>query len=344
MEDKRDVFKLSFLKKLYCERLEQLGHPYTAELHSTRFKEHLLKLMPSWSIHSEGRQIFFSHKKTISAALAKEAETAEIGDNDARKIIEVGLMMRKYTLKKQGPFTGTFSAKCLSESVAYPLLVLVDTMLEGTTAIQREECTDQSDADITARLKVAYTLSQLICSKLVKRTAASTSTLVCQCRERQAPFPLYFGLKLHAEGHQKNLIKTFHNMGLCVSYDRIMEVRTELALSVSERYEADEVVIPSNMKFNVFTTVDVDNHDVTKSCNLSRDEFHGTSITMTNHLSKKNMGDERHAIRIDGDSNKKPKLPDHYTIVHPAEINNNDKYQLEPSMQGLAKIIYTVQK
>ena len=148
--------------------------------------------------------------------------------------------------------------------------------------------------------------------------------------KRETPFPLYVGLKLHAETRLRNVVVKFHTLGLCVSYNRILDVRKKLALSVCQRYENDGVVIPSNMKLNVFTTADVDNHDVKKSCNLSRDEFHGTSITMTNHLSQENMGAERPHITFDDDINinNHVKLPDHYAVVHPVDLNND--YVLTP--------------
>ena len=111
-------------------------------------------------------------------------------------------------------------------------------------------------------------------------------------------------------------------------------MRKNLARSVCKRYDTDGVVIPSNMRLKVFTTADVDNHDVKKTCNLSRDEFHGTSITMTNHLSEENMGEERLPITFDNDIDGKTlvKLPDHYSVVHPVELN---VYYLTPEQGSL---------
>ena len=89
----------------------------------------------------------------------------------------------------------------------------------------------------------------------------------------------------------------------------------KLALITCKQYEDDKVVVPTN----VLTTADVDNHDVKKSCNFSWDEFHGTSITMTNHLSHDDMGDERFPITFDDgiDMTAQVVLPNHYGVVHP---------------------------
>ena len=93
------------------------------------------------------------------------------------------------------------------------------------------------------------------------------------------------GLKLHASARQKGTINTFHGMGMSVSYDRVMEVRKGLAISVSQRFAEDGVVLPSNIKRGVFTTGAVDNIDES-----GRTELHGTAISLTNHSLMKTHG------------------------------------------------------
>ena len=322
MEENQAIYKLTTLRMLIREKLEDMGRPCVEEWqpHMTRFKDHLLELLPDWSSHKQGKNTFLSHKDTVSSSVAKAAMDAEIGDDEARKIVEVGLLMRKYILMTQGPFHGQFSSKCLSEPVATPLLTLIDVMLEGTASINAKQ---DDDVECAGRVKVACVLAQLICSNSTKRGRKEKTAVLYQSRDRETPFPLYVGLKLHTEGRLKIMIISLHKLGMCVSYDRIMEVRKKLALSVCHRYETDGVVIPSNMLLNIFTTLDVDNHDVSKSCNLSRDEFHGTSITFTNHLTRDDMGMERQTITFDAGvpENMKVKVPDHFLVVHPADIN-----------------------
>jgi len=74
-------------------------------------------------------------------------------------------------------------------------------------------------------------------------------------------------------------------MGMAVSYDRVMEVRKGLAISVSKRFAEDGVVLPSNIKRRVFTTAAVDNIDES-----GRTELHGTAISLTNHITHENTG------------------------------------------------------
>ena len=78
------------------------------------------------------------------------------------------------------------------------------------------------------------------------------------------------------------------------------------------------------MRKNVFTPTDLDNIDQHKISNLSKDEFHGTLITVTNHLSRENLGERKENISFtDLNIVSKPELPASYSVVPPAELNVN---------------------
>ena len=90
----------------------------------------------------------------------KAAKFAELDDDEAKKIIKVGLLLRKYILMDQETFSGTFPVNCLlNEHVAIPLLTLIDVMLEGTGSVLKDsehldEQGDLDDRDRNARLKI----------------------------------------------------------------------------------------------------------------------------------------------------------------------------------------------
>ena len=50
--------------------------------------------------------VYVSHKDTVSAAFANAVKAAEIGDDQAKKVIDVGLLMRKYLLQEKETFSG----------------------------------------------------------------------------------------------------------------------------------------------------------------------------------------------------------------------------------------------
>ena len=76
--------------------------------------------------------------------------------------------------------------------------------------------------------------------------------------EKKTPFPLYVGLSLHATDGQKGAIVTFHDLGMSVSYDPVMDVSGGFARAVSKRWAEDGVVVSNNAKRKVFVTSEVD--------------------------------------------------------------------------------------
>ena len=54
-------------------------------------------------------------------------------------------------------------------------------------------------------------------------------------------------------------------MGICVSYDRVLELEDWIASSVCERFEEDGVVIPAYLRKEVFIVGALDNLDTTQA-------------------------------------------------------------------------------
>ena len=70
----------------------------------------------------------------------------------------------------------------------------------------------------------------------------------------------------------------------------------------------------------------MDNLDSKNQGNFSQDEFHGTAISVTNHLSRDNLGVKRPCVQIDPADTSLPQLPDSYSVVQPAELTRNDLF------------------
>ncbi|KAL8564382.1 hypothetical protein ACOMHN_057404 [Nucella lapillus] len=89
MKSNQEVYKLVDLRKLYDNRLHQLGSKWIDEhAHQGRFKEHLLKKLGSgWSDYSKGRDVYISHDKRVGKALEKTAG-CQVTEDEADKIVE----------------------------------------------------------------------------------------------------------------------------------------------------------------------------------------------------------------------------------------------------------------
>ena len=113
------------------------------------------------------------------------AETArlQVTEDEADKIVNVGLMLNRYNLLQQMPFSGSINSHCLNEPVAKPLLTLIDVLLEGSRFIAEEEKEDP--ASTSARIRVACTVSQPTCSNASKQ---SSKGLTLYQRKERLPF------------------------------------------------------------------------------------------------------------------------------------------------------------
>ncbi len=80
-----------------------------------------------WSAFQNGKDVYISHKKSIGTALAESV--CQITEDEANKIVDAGLILRKYVLQNQMPFSGSFNQMVLREPVAKPLLTLLDVLL-----------------------------------------------------------------------------------------------------------------------------------------------------------------------------------------------------------------------
>ena len=96
-----------------------------------------------------------------------------------------------------------------------------------------------SNASTTAALSV----SQLVVFSSVKQSRNSKPPVnVRHDRDHETPLPLYLGLKVHAVTHSKTLVNTFFHLGLCISYDRVLQIQLDIAHGVCQRYEMKKVV------------------------------------------------------------------------------------------------------
>ncbi|KAL8568468.1 hypothetical protein ACOMHN_067118 [Nucella lapillus] len=101
MKSNQEVYKLVDLRKLYGNRLHQLGSEWIDEhAHQGRFKEHLLKKLGSgWSGYSKGRDVYISHDKSVGKALEKTAG-CQVTEDEADKIVEVEFMEGNFVVQR----------------------------------------------------------------------------------------------------------------------------------------------------------------------------------------------------------------------------------------------------
>ena len=73
--EKKLVFKLSDLNKLYCQRLKELGMEVQGRIHSTRLKQRILLHFPGMSSYADGREVFMAFNTDIGEVLGSSLST-----------------------------------------------------------------------------------------------------------------------------------------------------------------------------------------------------------------------------------------------------------------------------
>ena len=128
---------------------------------------------------------------------------------------------------------------------------------------------------------------------------------------------------IHAVTHKRTLIDALFRLGICVSYDRVLQLTSDIGNGVCERFVRDGLVCPPKMHSGLFTTAAVDNIDYNPSSATAKDSFHGTVILLMQHPSHDFVGHARGVVIIDQttpSTKSVAPLPSKYTNVPPAAL------------------------
>ncbi len=87
-------------------------------------------------------------------------------------------------------------------------------------------------------------------------------------------------------------------MGICISYDRVMEIQDWIATSTCERFKEDGVVSPACLRKGVLTLAALDNCDHNTSSTTSQSSFHGTTLGLYQFPTKDNPDESRPPLQI----------------------------------------------
>ncbi|KAK3889182.1 hypothetical protein Pcinc_006754 [Petrolisthes cinctipes] len=215
------------------------------------------------------------------------------------------MIVRKDILSHKGfTFTGSFSAQCQQDSLPSSLKALVSMILNGSNLKNRSK----NDSQAT------LTIGQTIVFNTKKRTSHSADK-PRHTLEREPPLPIYIGMNVHALSRSKTLIQQLFHMGICISYDRVMEIEDWIATSSCERFREDGVVAPACLRKGLFTVGALDNLDHNPSSTTSQSSFHWTGISLFQLPTKTEAGVNRPPITIPPSGNAKHSLPDSYAFV-----------------------------
>ena len=132
-----------------------------------------------------------------------------------------------------------------------------------------------------------------------RRDSGTTGASYYHSRDREPPMPIYPDLMTHAETRKRTLVDKLYNLGFSISYDRVLELSTDMGNSVCARFESQGVVCPPKILKGVFTTAAVENIDQKSRSVTAQGAFHGTGISLFQHPTSDAPGGEREVVSID---------------------------------------------
>ena len=185
-------------------------------------------------------------------------------------------IVRSEVVQSKLEFTGHFSRNCQVESVPRELLSLMH-MITGSSY------TAPTEVDVDNELEYyepALSIAQLVSFNTIQERGGSNSQF-CHNAEKETPLSIYIAFLLHSHTRSRTLVDKFYHLGLCISYDRMLTLSTNLGNSICAQFEEDGIVCPVSLRFNIFSTFAVDNNGHNPSSRTATNSWHGTAISST---------------------------------------------------------------
>ena len=226
--------------------------------------------------------------------------------------------LRKVISEIENNFDGSFPEHCQTKSVPIELISFIRLLVDGL------------NVDNDHFSQASLTISQLIVANFKQISRKRTSQYSRSIRSRETPVQLYTSLKLYSTIRSRRLIDHLFQLGICSSYDRVLEITKSLSDHMTRQYQRDGAFCPSKLKKNVFTMMAKDNCDHNASSTTATQHYHGTSITVMQYPTREKPGDQidqsAPVLTAPSSSRKVMSLPSSYTKTKPVFLSKGKLY------------------
>ena len=295
-------FKLSDIHSLYMNRLKDFG--ISKGFNKTRLKERVLKHFPESQEQYDGRNTIITFNKAVQSILREALKKRDFSE-DANILAKAATIIRTDIFSHNSfQFTGCFPSNCQEDSLPSSLKLLISLIFNSPNLKDQDRCETQE----------CLTVCQVIVYNTKKRASDSGATKTRHSLDREPPLPIYIGLNLHQVTRSKKLIHQMHQVGICTSYDRVLEIEDGIAAAVSEQFQGG-VVAPACLRKGLFTLGALDNLDHNPSSTTAVNAFHGTGISLFQFPTRGDPGESRPPITISPSRKKQHYLPNSYAVV-----------------------------
>ena len=148
-------------------------------------------------------------------------------------------------------------------------------------------------------------------------------------KDRETSSNIYVGLKIYSMVRSRTLIQYLFDLGICISYDRVLSITKSLYEQPQSSYDEHGIFIPRNLRKGCFVILVKDNIDKNATANLVSSHFHGTGISLLQHVEYENQGEFINISEYLDSSHHSKKLapwPAGYTTSDKVCFLNSDYY------------------
>ena len=302
LEEPGKIFRVKDLEKNYIEDLDRNGVTITS--HVTRFAEKLETAIDGLVVKTQNNVTTACFSETIDEIYWEHFQSPDTFIRTLRKVTDP---IRMELLKKENRFDGNFDEDCQIKSINIRLLALVSYLIDG-------ECGGTKNVS-----QEALTCSQLIMANCKKRRKKH-GTVTYRSQSRETPVQIYASLKIYATVRSRTLIDHLFMLGICIPYNRVLEITQVLYEKLRSSYEMNGLFLPRVLKKGIFTVLVKDNIDKNARSTFAQSHYHGISISILQFPTSSNSG---HSLpqpqepEILTSSKKLLPLPKEYTYVKP---------------------------
>ncbi len=308
--EKSPVFLLKDLVKMYKDKLLHLGatEDFTKNLHSTRFKEAVLKRVEGLCEKKHGKNVLLTLEEDVGHAVFEASQSSSFDEGII--LCKAAKIIRKHLFSKEEVFDGDLTKQRQISSVPKELIHLVSLILEGTSQYDKISGNTQ---------KIAINLSQLLRFNAVKSKRKMGDSHTRHSTTNEPPLPAKIGLLIHAKTRKKSIVDDLAAEGLSVTYKRVQQIQETIGQQLCEKYANEGIVCPPILQRNLFTFAAIDNVDHNPSSSTATSSFHGTSITIFQQVEGAIIQDPFIMIKSCSDKeNAAIKLPEYYNEIIPS--------------------------
>ena len=231
----------------------QSSVPAYRKVNRTQFKLSLLKSFPGLTESIRNNQVYLIFEEDICESFHSTSINENAHSESDEIVLSKALELLQSYSTPQEPFNGVFLNGCERNAVDNRVL---DFILKWITGAK----TDDDLNEDSARLRQALTIAQIVEYNSIKYERKEAPT-VRHLAYRETPQQVYISMKLYEATRSKKLINEFHELGLCISYKRLMEILSAMESTVVKKYEEEQVVYPLTLPTGTFTTIEADNLD-----------------------------------------------------------------------------------